>query len=230
MAELREDLSELKLIIIDEVSLISSDMLYKLDAKLREIFNLRNKTPFGGIGIMLVGDLLQIQPVTGDYIFATPKKPKNQQAYENENLWELFEPWILKYNHRQGASSEWANVLNRFREGIVNEEDLNLLKERETDDDHNDFNYIDGFWGYCSNLCPKEPKETEEPREVKKENKSLEEDVEKKPWFIIVTVLGSLTILMLLILLGLCFAGKLRCRYFKNETTNHVILTFREKS
>ena len=115
LAELREDLSELKLIIIDEVSLISSDMLYKLDAKLREIFNLRNKTPFGGIGIMLVGDLLQIQPVTGDYVFAIPKKPKNQQAYENENLWELFEPWILKCNHRQGASSEWANVLNRFR-------------------------------------------------------------------------------------------------------------------
>ena len=70
--ELRENLSELKLIIIDEVSLISSDMLYKLNAKLKEIFYERKKIPFGGIGIILVGDLLQIPPVTGGYIFTQP--------------------------------------------------------------------------------------------------------------------------------------------------------------
>ena len=34
-AELRESLSELKIIIIDEMSLISADMLYKLDYKLK---------------------------------------------------------------------------------------------------------------------------------------------------------------------------------------------------
>ena len=50
LAELRENLSELKLIIIDEMSLISSDMFYKLDMKLKEIFYEKKKTPFGGIG------------------------------------------------------------------------------------------------------------------------------------------------------------------------------------
>ena len=73
LTELRENLSELKLIIIDEMSLVSSDMFYKLDAKLKEIFHLKKKTPFGGVGIMLVGDLLQIPPVTGRYIFRPPK-------------------------------------------------------------------------------------------------------------------------------------------------------------
>ena len=68
MAQLRNSLAELKLIIIDEVSLISSDMLYKIDAKLKEIFHLRKKTPFGGVGVMFVGDLLQIPPVKGRYI------------------------------------------------------------------------------------------------------------------------------------------------------------------
>ena len=74
LAELRESLSDLKLIIIDEESLISADMFYKLDKKLREIFHEKKKTPFAGIGIMLVGDLLQIPPVKGGYIFTKPKR------------------------------------------------------------------------------------------------------------------------------------------------------------
>ena len=140
LAELRESLSELKIIVIDEMSLISADMLYKLDAKLKKIFNLKNKTPFGGISIILVGDLLQIPPVTrgGEvcYIFSCPKKHK--QAYEEYQLWRNCEPMILKHNHRQGESSEWANILNRFRVGTVTDEDFKLLQGRETDDPHLD--------------------------------------------------------------------------------------------
>ena len=138
LAQLREDLSELKLIIIDEMSLISSDMFYKLDAKLKEIFIEKKKTPFAGIGVMLVGDLLQIPPVTGGYIFMPPRNPTYRVAYDLHHLWNLFEPWILTHNHRQGASCEWANKLNRFRMGIVTEEDLKALKDRETDDPHHD--------------------------------------------------------------------------------------------
>ena len=77
-------------------------------------------------------------------------------------------------------------------------------------------NYINDHWGYCTDFCPKE------------EQKSSGEEINRKFWFVTGTVLGSLTILILLTLLGLCLSGKLRCRYFKNETTNHVILTFRE--
>ena len=141
-AELRESLSELKLIVIDEVSLISSDMLYKLDSKLRDIFVERNKTPFGGIGIMLVGDLLQLPPVKGGFIFTKPKNKIYSEAYKIKDLWELFDPWILKHNHRQGASSEWANILNRFRVGIITEEDLQYLKAHETDDQHLDLDAL----------------------------------------------------------------------------------------
>ena len=51
-------------------------------------------------------------------------------------LWGLFEPLILSYNHRQGESSNWANVLNRFREGLVTDEDLKLLQGKVTDEPH----------------------------------------------------------------------------------------------
>ena len=49
-------------------------------------------------------------------------------------LWGLFDPVILKHNHRQGNNSKWTNVLNRFREGIVNDDDFELLKGRVTQD------------------------------------------------------------------------------------------------
>ena len=39
---------------------------------------------------------------------------------------------ILKHNHRQGESREWANSLNRIREGIVTPEDEAMLRERIT--------------------------------------------------------------------------------------------------
>ena len=81
LAQLRENLSEVKLIIIDEMSLVSADQLYKIDAKLREIFHL-NKQPFGGIAIVLVGDLLQIPPVKGVYIFKRPNFEKSGVAYD----------------------------------------------------------------------------------------------------------------------------------------------------
>ena len=89
LAELRENLSELKLIIIDEMSLVSSDMLYKIDSKLKEIYPLTKELPFAGIGIVLVGDLLQIPPVKASYIFQPPKYEKslvlhNIVEYEGE--------------------------------------------------------------------------------------------------------------------------------------------------
>ena len=82
LAELRENLSELQLIIIDEMSLVSSDMLYKINAKLKEIFHQRKNIPFAGIGMVLVGDLLQIPPVKAGYIFDKPSNDKSAVAYD----------------------------------------------------------------------------------------------------------------------------------------------------
>ena len=89
LAELQENLSELKLIIIDEMSLVHADLFFKIDARLREIFRKQNPpVPFGGVSIVVVGDLLQIPPVKGgdgqgkiSYIFSSPKHPKNINAY-----------------------------------------------------------------------------------------------------------------------------------------------------
>ena len=83
---------------------------------------------------MLVGDLLQLPPVLGVHVFRAPKNESLKAAYNglDKPLWETFQPMILKHNHRQGESREWANSLNRIREGIVTPEDEAMLRERIT--------------------------------------------------------------------------------------------------
>ena len=55
-------LKNLKMIIIDEISMVKADMLYQLDLRLQEIKE-RIGVPFGGISIICFGDILQLQPV-----------------------------------------------------------------------------------------------------------------------------------------------------------------------
>lgn len=131
----RSNLAELKLIIIDEVSMVSSDMLYHIHARLCDIF--QNTKLFGGIGIMLVGDLLQLRPVEAKYIFQRPKTQKFQVLYNSEDsLWNSFEVVNLVHNHRQGDGSRWADTLNRFRDGsFTKEDDVKVIEDRVIKDD-----------------------------------------------------------------------------------------------
>ena len=61
LAEFRSNLSELKLIIIDEVSLLPSDMVYQLSMRLCEIF--QSKKYFAGKCVIPVGDILQVTDI-----------------------------------------------------------------------------------------------------------------------------------------------------------------------
>ena len=58
LAKFRHRLSNLKLIIIDEMSLMDSDKLYKLEYRLRQVF--QSDDLFANIALILIGDLLQV--------------------------------------------------------------------------------------------------------------------------------------------------------------------------
>ena len=62
LAQLRYQLSELKIIIIDEVSLLGTDLFYRLQRRLCDIFQI--KAPFANKIVILVGDLLQVNANT----------------------------------------------------------------------------------------------------------------------------------------------------------------------
>ena len=126
--QFRLNLRNLEVVVVDEMSMVSSDMLYKINQRLLEI--LLNEDHFGGLAFVLVGDILQLQPVQGAYVFQDPKSQKYKPMHSVEPLWSVFDVVILSTNHRQGEGTLWANMLNRFRIGIVLEEDEKIMETR----------------------------------------------------------------------------------------------------
>jgi hypothetical protein len=53
--------NKLKIVVVDEVSMLSTQFLVLLDSRLRAIY--KPGVPFGGISILLIGDFIQL-PVT----------------------------------------------------------------------------------------------------------------------------------------------------------------------
>ena len=127
--KIKDVLQDLELIVIDEISMVSSDMLYNIDSRLKEIFYPCEEI-FGGKSIMLVGDILQLEPVNGTFIFKEPLHKKKIPYHRTAQLWYQFEVVVLETNHRQGVSS-WASLLSRARienMSLDDRKDLNARK------------------------------------------------------------------------------------------------------
>ena len=67
---LRSRLGKLKLLVIDEVSMVGADLLYHIHRRLQDITGKSDR--FGGISILAVGDLFQLQPVGQNHVFGLP--------------------------------------------------------------------------------------------------------------------------------------------------------------
>ena len=55
----------MKLLIIDELSMVSSNLWTDIDSRLGEIFMMIPEKVFTGLSVMIVADLLQLSPVRG---------------------------------------------------------------------------------------------------------------------------------------------------------------------
>ena len=125
----RAELRNLKLVIIDEVSMVKADMLYMLDLRLQEIT--QKEIPFGGIGVICFGDLMQLRPIQGKFIFEEPKNTADfSEAHLLDPRWRMFDSVILEKNHRQGADGAYADLLNKIRIGAQTDEDLAPLNSK----------------------------------------------------------------------------------------------------
>lgn len=117
LAQYREMFSELSLIVMDEISMVGSDMFYSICRRLCEI--LQSDEAFGNCGICGVGDLLQLKPVNGRYIFQEPYNAHYIPYFEVNNLWNLFDVVNLVHNHRQKEERQWTEILNKIRVNTI---------------------------------------------------------------------------------------------------------------
>ena len=119
----------LKVLIIDEISLVKSDILYQIHFRLmKDIF--QNNLSFGGIAVFVFGDILQIKPTKGNFVFGPPYDQRLRLYYAVEDLWKKFKVVNLITNHRQGDDQIYADILNRIRIGEQTENDQQVLASR----------------------------------------------------------------------------------------------------
>lgn len=123
---------KLKFLIIDEVSMVRSDIMWAIDQALR-VNRGRPREPFGGVRLAMFGDLHQLPPVVdegevaehldsahgGPFFFSIAAL----QEGAGTALVELSQVFRQK-------DEALICVLNRVREGEVDEDDLQALNDR----------------------------------------------------------------------------------------------------
>ena len=93
---------------------------------------------FGNVSLFCFGDVCQLKPVMGKYIWSAPRSEEYIQAFTVDSHWEKFTVVSLVENHRQNEDRHFADLLNRVRIGQHNEEDLSTLEERVRPEEHLD--------------------------------------------------------------------------------------------
>jgi hypothetical protein len=122
----RKLIASLDLLIIDEISMVRSDLLDAIDSVLRR-FRDRYK-PFGGVQLLMIGDLQQLTPVV------TPEDEKILSSYYDtpyffgsKALAQIDYVTIqLETVYRQ-QDDVFLTLLNHIREGQPTNDDLKLL-------------------------------------------------------------------------------------------------------
>ena len=152
----RAQLKHLIMLIIDEISMVSADMLYAIHSRLQDIKQVYD-LPFGGVAVLVFGDLMQLRPVMAKWIFEEPKCRKYVDSiYETEPLWPMFDSIVLEINHRQGEDKAYAELLNRLRVARHTEEDIAVLESRVRPAGHRDLQdaalYIGGKKRFVSQM------------------------------------------------------------------------------
>ena len=134
-----------RILIIDEVSMLSAQTLAMVDAVCRELR--RSGQPFGGLQTVLVGDFFQLPPVCRDANGTgrpVNKREANEEAQESFSgdtqqkrfaflspAWEALNPLIcyLSEQHRQ-EDPVFLDFLSAIRRGEAAEKERALLRTR----------------------------------------------------------------------------------------------------
>ncbi|CAM4767382.1 unnamed protein product [Rotaria magnacalcarata] len=115
-------LHSLKLLFVDEVSLIQSNLWGAMHSRLTQIMGINSNTAiFGNVAIIAIGDFYQCSPVAAASIYSSL-------------LWsDHFECIELKINERQKSNLSFSQMLNRIRKlkkkEDVNQQDHDMLEK-----------------------------------------------------------------------------------------------------
>lgn len=124
-----ELIRNLQLLIIDEVSMVRADLMDHIDVELRRIR--RNSKPFGGVQLLMIGDLQQLPPIAhGGEDELLRQYYKTLYFFSSTALKSMKYSCIeLKAVYRQ-TDGHFINILNHARECTLTNQDISDLNTR----------------------------------------------------------------------------------------------------
>ena len=119
---LRSKLSEVRLIIIDEISMVSSVLFYQVNHRLNEIIWYSGNEPFAGLPAIVCSDFFQLPPVKGLPVYSSAA------SIIALDLWKKFQMVELTEVMLQRGDIEFMSLLNKIKEGQIDDHVENTLK------------------------------------------------------------------------------------------------------
>lgn len=172
-----ELIRHLQLLIIDEVSMVRADLMDHIDVELRRIR--RNSKPFGGVQLLMIGDLQQLPPIAHG-----GEDELLRQYYKTLYFFSSAALKSMKYNcielknvYRQ-TDRHFIDILNHARDCTLTSQDISDLNAR----------YIPGFSpkpedGYIRLMTHN--------RQVDYVNETELEKLDSKPYTFVAAVTGT---------------------------------------
>lgn len=130
MAQQKKNLiRSLDLLVIDEISMVRADLLDQIDDAMRRYRDpLR---PFGGVQLLLIGDLMQLSPVAKNHEWAMLSQHYPTPYFFSSHALQQL-PYVtveLRHIYRQQDAS-FINLLAKVRAGSLDSNDVALLNSR----------------------------------------------------------------------------------------------------
>ncbi|EXX50623.1 PIF1-like helicase domain-containing protein [Rhizophagus irregularis DAOM 181602=DAOM 197198] len=116
--ELRVSLKRITTIIIEKISMVSADLLDFISNMFTNLHN--NDLAFGGINVIVVGDLAQLPSINNHLVFRAA-------------VWPFFYPLFLSTLHRQHNDSELYSMLEEIRMDNMSPETWAKLQQRNSE-------------------------------------------------------------------------------------------------
>ena len=123
-------LRNLELLVIDEVSMVRADLLDTIDAVLRH-FKHRPTIPFGGVQLLVIGDLFQLSPVVREEEWRLLQAFYDGPYFFQARVFRELKPVYIEFErvYRQ-TNMEFLSILNQVRNNALTPQSFAMLNSR----------------------------------------------------------------------------------------------------
>lgn len=123
-------MQKMDLLVIDEVSMVRADLMDAIDSTLRAVRD-NPRVPFGGVQVLLVGDLFQLEPVVTQSDWPLLREHYDTPFFFSSKAYQELDPVNIELTtvYRQ-QDERFLELLNRIRNNEMDQDTLDEMNQR----------------------------------------------------------------------------------------------------